>query len=163
MNMMHKIPKKILASPCPSRQYSAVAAAPDSGHGQPADMTTDPVVAKCGDGHFTDMQVALPRDTGVLTALCRPRARRCVRRHDGGADIIKSSSDYDDAHIVDEKSANVNNVNMMPKTPEMLNDNDYVKNNMDDKNNSYNVEEKSRDATSLPRRRHVAVTSLTRH
>ena len=43
------------------------------------------------------------------------------------------------------------------------NDNDYVKNNMDDKNNSYNVDEQSRDATSLPRRRHVAVTSLTRH
>ena len=56
-----------------------------------------------------------------------------------------------------------NVVNMIPKTPEMLNDNDYVKNNMDDKNNSYNVDEQSRDATSLPRRRHVAVTSLTRH
>ena len=57
----------------------------------------------------------------------------------------------------------MNNVNMMPKTPEMLNDNDCVKNNMDDKNNSYNVDEQSRDATSLPRRRHVAATSLTRH
>ena len=39
-----------------------------------------------------------------------PRPRR---RHDGGADIIKSSRDYDDVHIVDEKLGNVNNVNMM--------------------------------------------------
>ena len=29
--------------------------------------TTEPVVAKCGVGHFTDMQAALPRDMGGLT------------------------------------------------------------------------------------------------
>ena len=67
-----------------------------------------------------------------------PRSRRRGRRHDGGADIIKSSRDYDEVHIVDEKSGNVNNVNMMLKTPEMPNDNDYDKTNKDGNSNSYN-------------------------
>ena len=67
-----------------------------------------------------------------------PRSRRRGRRHDGGADIIESSRDYDEVHIVDEKSGNVNNVNMMLKTPEMPNDNDYDKTNIDGNSNSYN-------------------------
>jgi hypothetical protein len=81
------------------------------------------------------------------------------RRHDGGADIIKSSKDYDDVHIVDEKLGNGNNVNMTLKTPEMPNNNDYDKTNIDGNSNSYNVDEESRDATSLQRRD----TSLPRH
>ena len=51
---------------------------------------------------------------------------------------FKSSRDYDEVHIVDEKSGNVNNVNMMLKTPEMPNDNDYDKTNKDGNSNSYN-------------------------
>ena len=48
---------------------------------------------------------------------------------------------------------------MTLKTPEMPNNNDYDKTNTDGNSNSYNVDEESRDATSLQRR----ATSLPRH